>query len=273
MESQMTFPSPAPPHSRCRSPVGKLCVRGEENYHNLPLQDDTKFGWSCAGWWEPGGHRGCAAPGPTVPPPMPPADATHQCHPSVPPISATHRCHPRARSVSCDHRHPAGSWAGSFGVAHPIAPSLLAAHIGGHGRSCSTWAGSSPALINKNLSPKASNGSWCLRENFQPRLFPFSSLQPHYNVDAERNPHPWIFPQLCVPPSPNFLSPFSRHFHENRLFCFFRLHLPPLFPPRACARLCPPQIKNKRGRDGENMISPPNGLFFPPSRPRSRDAL
>lgn len=49
MESQMTFPSPSLSHSRCCSPVGKLCVRGEENYHNLPLQDDTKFGWSPEG--------------------------------------------------------------------------------------------------------------------------------------------------------------------------------------------------------------------------------
>lgn len=51
MESQMTFPSPSLSHSRrcCCSPVGKLCVRGEENYHNLPLQDDTKFGWSREG--------------------------------------------------------------------------------------------------------------------------------------------------------------------------------------------------------------------------------
>lgn len=49
MESQMTFPSPSLSHRRCCSPAGKLCVRGEENYHNLPLQDETKFGWSREG--------------------------------------------------------------------------------------------------------------------------------------------------------------------------------------------------------------------------------
>lgn len=48
---------------------------GEENYHNLPLQDDTQLGWSCTGWR--GARQAALALVSMVPPLMAPIGVTH----------------------------------------------------------------------------------------------------------------------------------------------------------------------------------------------------
>lgn len=88
----------------------------------------------------------------------------------------------------------------------------------------------------------------------------FSLLWPHHDANTELSSHlPQTFPQPCAPPSPNLLPPFQGiSMKTGALF----LGIPLPVPPSACARLCPPQTRNKRGRDGENMTEPPNGLVW-----------
>lgn len=73
-----------------------------------------------------------------------------------------------------------------------------------------------------------------------------------------------------LPPLPKF----ALNLNNNGSFCFVGFHpLHCLFPTSSLSRLCPQHIKNKRG-DGENMISPANGLFFfPPKSTMKRRML